>query len=73
MVVQLFCFDRRRGHVVFATDDQRRHLDSTQPVDDIVAFANLSGDRFYAHMDDDEARTNGVFTGRVATRNIMPS
>jgi oxepin-CoA hydrolase / 3-oxo-5,6-dehydrosuberyl-CoA semialdehyde dehydrogenase len=38
----------------------------TITLDDIVAFANLSGDRFYAHMDDDEARTNGVFTGRVA-------
>ena len=33
---------------------------------DIEAFAELSGDRFYAHMDDDDARTNGVFTGRVA-------
>jgi len=38
----------------------------TITLDDIVAFANLSGDRFYAHMNDDEARTNGVFTGRVA-------
>ncbi len=38
----------------------------TITLDDIVAFANLSGDKFYAHMNDDEARTNGVFTGRVA-------
>jgi oxepin-CoA hydrolase/3-oxo-5,6-dehydrosuberyl-CoA semialdehyde dehydrogenase len=38
----------------------------TITLDDIVAFANLSGDRFYAHMNDDEARTNGVFEGRVA-------
>ncbi len=38
----------------------------TITLDDIVAFANLSGDRFYAHMNDEEARTNGVFTGRVA-------
>ncbi len=38
----------------------------TITLDDIVAFADLSGDRFYAHMNDDEARTNGVFTGRVA-------
>ncbi len=38
----------------------------TITLDDIVAFANLSGDRFYAHMSDEEARTNGVFTGRVA-------
>jgi oxepin-CoA hydrolase/3-oxo-5,6-dehydrosuberyl-CoA semialdehyde dehydrogenase len=38
----------------------------TITLDDIVAFANLSGDRFYAHMSDEDARTNGVFTGRVA-------
>jgi oxepin-CoA hydrolase/3-oxo-5,6-dehydrosuberyl-CoA semialdehyde dehydrogenase len=38
----------------------------TITLDDIVAFANLSGDRFYAHMDDEAARSNGVFTGRVA-------
>jgi oxepin-CoA hydrolase/3-oxo-5,6-dehydrosuberyl-CoA semialdehyde dehydrogenase len=38
----------------------------TITLDDIVAFANLSGDRFYAHMNDEEARTNGVFEGRVA-------
>lgn len=35
-------------------------------LDDIVKFAELSGDRFYAHMNDEEARSNGVFTGRVA-------
>ncbi len=33
---------------------------------DVVKFAELSGDRFYAHMNDAEARTNGVFEGRVA-------
>jgi oxepin-CoA hydrolase / 3-oxo-5,6-dehydrosuberyl-CoA semialdehyde dehydrogenase len=33
---------------------------------DIEAFANLSGDTFYAHMNDDDARSNGVFEGRVA-------
>lgn len=33
---------------------------------DVEAFANLSGDKFYAHMNDEEARTNGVFEGRVA-------
>ena len=33
---------------------------------DVEAFAELSGDRFYAHMDDEAARSNGIFTGRVA-------
>ncbi len=38
----------------------------TITLDDIVRFAELSGDKFYAHMNDDDARTNGVFEGRVA-------
>jgi oxepin-CoA hydrolase/3-oxo-5,6-dehydrosuberyl-CoA semialdehyde dehydrogenase len=35
-------------------------------LDDIERFAALSGDTFYAHMDDEAAKANGVFTGRVA-------
>ena len=35
-------------------------------LDDIVKFAELSGDKFYAHMNDEEARSNGIFEGRVA-------
>ena len=44
------------------------HVTGTRLItlDDIVAFANLSGDKFYAHMNDEDARSNGVFTGRVA-------
>ena len=38
----------------------------TITLEDIVNFANLSGDKFYAHMDDEHAKSNGVFTGRVA-------
>lgn len=38
----------------------------TITLDDVVNFANLSGDKFYAHMNDDEAKTNGIFAGRVA-------
>ncbi len=38
----------------------------TITLDDIVKFAELSGDKFYAHMSDEEARTNGIFEGRVA-------
>ena len=38
----------------------------TITLDDIVNFAELSGDKFYAHMDDEAARSNGVFDGRVA-------
>jgi oxepin-CoA hydrolase/3-oxo-5,6-dehydrosuberyl-CoA semialdehyde dehydrogenase len=35
-------------------------------VDDIEHFAALSGDRFYAHMDEAAAKRNPLFGGRVA-------
>ena len=38
----------------------------TITLDDIVNFANFSGDKFYAHMNDEHARANGIFEGRVA-------
>jgi oxepin-CoA hydrolase/3-oxo-5,6-dehydrosuberyl-CoA semialdehyde dehydrogenase len=34
-------------------------------LEDVAKFAELSGDKFYAHMDDDEAR-KGIFERRVA-------
>ena len=35
-------------------------------LEDIERFADLSGDRFYAHMNEDAARRNPFFEGRVA-------
>lgn len=35
-------------------------------LDDIEAFADLTGDTFYAHMDEQAARANPFFEGRVA-------
>ncbi|MGA7539494.1 MAG: phenylacetic acid degradation bifunctional protein PaaZ [Steroidobacteraceae bacterium] len=35
-------------------------------VEDIERFAALSGDHFYAHMDEEAARRNPIFGGRVA-------
>ena len=35
-------------------------------IEDIERFAELSGDKFYAHMDEEEARRNPLFGGRVA-------
>jgi oxepin-CoA hydrolase / 3-oxo-5,6-dehydrosuberyl-CoA semialdehyde dehydrogenase len=35
-------------------------------LDDIETFASLTGDRFYAHMDEEAARRNPLFGGRVA-------
>ncbi|MEP6561620.1 MAG: MaoC/PaaZ C-terminal domain-containing protein, partial [Nakamurella sp.] len=38
----------------------------TVTLDDIEAFADLSGDRFYAHMDGEAAAASPFFEGRVA-------
>jgi oxepin-CoA hydrolase/3-oxo-5,6-dehydrosuberyl-CoA semialdehyde dehydrogenase len=38
----------------------------TITLDDIEAFADLSGDRFYAHMDEQAAAASPFFDGRVA-------
>jgi oxepin-CoA hydrolase/3-oxo-5,6-dehydrosuberyl-CoA semialdehyde dehydrogenase len=35
-------------------------------LEDIERFAQLSGDKFYAHMDEEAARRNPLFGGRVA-------
>jgi oxepin-CoA hydrolase/3-oxo-5,6-dehydrosuberyl-CoA semialdehyde dehydrogenase len=35
-------------------------------IEDIEAFAALSGDTFYAHMDEEQAKRNPLFGGRVA-------
>lgn len=38
----------------------------TITLEDIERFADLSGDRFYAHMDEEAARASPIFEGRVA-------
>ena len=38
----------------------------TITLDDVERFAELSGDKFYAHMDEEAAKANGIFEGRVA-------
>jgi oxepin-CoA hydrolase/3-oxo-5,6-dehydrosuberyl-CoA semialdehyde dehydrogenase len=35
-------------------------------IEDIERFADLTGDRFYAHMDEEAAKANPFFDGRVA-------
>jgi oxepin-CoA hydrolase / 3-oxo-5,6-dehydrosuberyl-CoA semialdehyde dehydrogenase len=61
-----------------ATHPFRRHFEElrigetlrtaarTVTVEDIDRFADLSGDRFYAHMDEAAAKANPIFEGRVA-------
>ena len=38
----------------------------TVTIDDIEAFADLTGDHFYAHMDEEAAKASPIFNGRVA-------
>jgi oxepin-CoA hydrolase/3-oxo-5,6-dehydrosuberyl-CoA semialdehyde dehydrogenase len=38
----------------------------TVTLDDIDRFADLSGDHFYAHMDEEAAKASPIFKGRVA-------
>ena len=61
-----------------ATHPFRRHFEDlrvgetlrtparTVTLEDIERFADLSGDRFYAHMDEAAAKANPFFEGRVA-------
>ncbi len=49
-----------------AIGDTFNSLEREITVADIERFADLSGDHFYAHMDDREAARNPLFGGRVA-------
>lgn len=46
--------------------DTLRSAEREVTIADIERFADLSGDRFYAHMDEAEAARNPLFGGRVA-------
>jgi oxepin-CoA hydrolase / 3-oxo-5,6-dehydrosuberyl-CoA semialdehyde dehydrogenase len=46
--------------------DTLKSLEREVTVEDIEQFAALSGDTFYAHMDEKEAARNPLFGGRVA-------
>jgi oxepin-CoA hydrolase/3-oxo-5,6-dehydrosuberyl-CoA semialdehyde dehydrogenase len=45
----------------------------TVTLDDIEHFASFTGDTFYAHMDEDAARANPFFDGRVAHGYLIVS
>ena len=42
-------------------------------LEDIEHFANFTGDTFYAHMDEDAAKANPFFEGRVAHGYLIVS
>ena len=45
----------------------------TVTLDDIEHFANFTGDTFYAHMDEEAAKANPFFPGRVAHGYLLLS
>jgi oxepin-CoA hydrolase / 3-oxo-5,6-dehydrosuberyl-CoA semialdehyde dehydrogenase len=49
-----------------ALGDTLRSAERTVTVEDIEAFAALTGDTYYAHMSESEAARNPLFGGRVA-------
>jgi oxepin-CoA hydrolase / 3-oxo-5,6-dehydrosuberyl-CoA semialdehyde dehydrogenase len=49
-----------------ALGDTFRSAERTVSIEDIERFAALSGDNFYAHMDEQQAARNPLFGGRVA-------
>jgi len=56
----------RKPFHTLAIGDTFRSADRAVTVADIERFAELSGDRFYAHMDEQQAARNPLFGGRVA-------
>jgi oxepin-CoA hydrolase / 3-oxo-5,6-dehydrosuberyl-CoA semialdehyde dehydrogenase len=53
--------------------DQLITASRTVTLDDIEHFANFTGDTFYAHMDEDAAKANPFFDGRVAHGYLIVS
>lgn len=56
----------RKAFAQLAIGDTFHSAERTVSIADIERFAELSGDHFYAHMDEDQARRNPLFGGRVA-------
>ncbi|HYB33532.1 MAG TPA: phenylacetic acid degradation bifunctional protein PaaZ [Steroidobacteraceae bacterium] len=63
----------RKPFAALAIGDTFNSTERTVTVDDIERFAELSGDRFYAHMDEVEAARNPLFGGRVAHGYLLIS
>ncbi|MGH8217089.1 MAG: phenylacetic acid degradation bifunctional protein PaaZ [Steroidobacteraceae bacterium] len=56
----------RKSYHELRVGDTFRSAAREVTLDDVEAFAALTGDRFYAHMDEAAARRNPLFGGRVA-------
>ena len=56
----------RKAFPALRIGDTFRSAERAVTIEDIDAFAHLTGDMFYAHMDEAAARRNPLFGGRVA-------
>ena len=56
----------RKPFAALAIGDTFNSAEREVTVEDIERFAAISGDRFYAHMDQEQAARNPLFGGRVA-------
>ena len=63
----------RRNFNEIAIGDTLYTDDREVTLSDIESFAEFTGDRFYAHMDEDAARANPFFPGRVAHGYLLLS
>jgi oxepin-CoA hydrolase/3-oxo-5,6-dehydrosuberyl-CoA semialdehyde dehydrogenase len=55
-----------RNYDALSVGDTIETASRTITIDDIEHFANFTGDTFYAHMDEEAAKANPFFPGRVA-------
>lgn len=63
----------RKSLAELAVGDQVVSEPRAVALDDIETFANFTGDRFYAHMDEEAAAANPFFPGRVAHGYLLVS
>jgi oxepin-CoA hydrolase / 3-oxo-5,6-dehydrosuberyl-CoA semialdehyde dehydrogenase len=63
----------RKPFAALAIGDTFRSGERAVTVEDIERFAVLSGDHFYAHMDEAQAARNPLFGGRVAHGYLLVS
>ena len=63
-VVDVHPFRRRMSEL--SIGDTWKTESRTVSIDDIEHFAEFTGDKFYAHMDEEAAKASPIFEGRVA-------
>ncbi len=63
----------RRPFETLAIGDTVESASRTITLDDIEHFAHFTGDTFYAHMDEEAAKANPFFPGRVAHGYLLLS